>query len=396
MKDHPGIVVGIFLLIILQQLPVDIYLPSFPSMAHYFSVSPNMIQDTLTAYLLGFGISPIFWGPCSDKYGRRIILLLSLALYNVAILGSVTTHSIYWLLAFRFFSGIAAGGLQVSTSTMARDITTGKALLLLSSYMSLMWAIIPILAPVIGGYIQSYWGWQGNFYFILLWSLPILYFMFIYLPETNQQQEHTTRRSIFYRFSLLFYNTKFIFYIVTIGLSFALTIAFCTAAPFLLQKNMGLNEVRFGWVMFIIAGGYLIGVIANRFLLTVYTAEHIIRGGLFCSLIIAALMVALALFGIFNLVSVVSPASLIILCQGLIFPNALGLAMNSLKHDFGLSSSLLTSVQMIIVGTASHLVTYFDHSSPVPLALIMFGITLFLTILYTLFIFFVLNKERAK
>lgn len=396
MRAHAGVIIGIFLLILLQQIPVDIYLPSFPSMANYFSVSPHMIQGTLTMYLLGFGISPIFWGPCSDKYGRKKILLLSLALYNLAILGAAITNSIYWMLIFRVFAGIASGGLQVSTSAIARDITRGKSLLLLSSYMSLMWAIIPILAPVVGGYIQTYWGWQGNFYFILLWGLPVFYFMFLYLPETNHQQEKYDFRSIVYRFALLFHNTKFTFYVLITGFSFSLTIAFCTAAPFLLQKTMGLNEIQFGWLMFFVACGYLIGVIANGFLLTYFTAERIMQGGLLCSLSAVVLMVLLAALDVFTLISVVGPVFLIIFSQGFIFPNALGLAMNNLTHDFGLSSSLLTSFQMIIVGIASHFVTYFEHTSPLPLAIIMFGIILLLSILYTLFIHFVLSKEQIS
>jgi Bcr/CflA subfamily drug resistance transporter len=396
MQDQRKVIISIFLLIVLQQIPVDIYLPSFPSMADYFSVSPPMIQDTLTMYLLGFGISPIIWGPCSDKYGRKKILFFSLALYNLAIFGSAISTSIYWMFVFRALAGIAAGGLQVSTSAMARDITSDKSLLILSSYMSLIWAIIPIVAPVIGGYIHTYLGWQSNFYFILLWGLPVFYFIFLYLPETNHHLETYTFRSIVYRFALTFRNTKFTFYVLTTGLSFSLTIAFCTAAPFLLQKDLGLNEVQFGWAMFFVAGGYLLGVITNSRLLTYFSAERIIQTGLLCSMTAVTVMVLLATMDVFTIISVVGPAFLIIFSQGLIFPNALGLAMNNLKHDFGLSSSLLTSYQLIIVGAASHFVTYFEHTTPLPLAMIMFGITALLSMLYVLFVLFIVNTERIS
>lgn len=396
MQDQRKVIISIFLLIVLQQIPVDIYLPSFPSMADYFSVAPPMIQDTLTMYLLGFGISPIFWGPCSDKYGRKKVLFFSLALYNLAIFGSAISSSIYSMLIFRSLAGIAAGGLQVSTSAMARDITSDKSLLILSSYMSLIWAIIPIVAPVIGGYIHTYLGWQGNFYFILFWGLPVFYFIFHYLPETNHRLENYTFHSIVYRFAQLFRNTKFTFYVLTTGLSFSLTIAFCTAAPFLLQQDLGLNEVQFGWAMFFVAGGYLIGVMTNSRLLTYFSAERIMQAGLLCSLAAVTLMVLLATLDVFTIISIVGPAFLIIFSQGLIFPNALGLAMNNLKHDFGLSSSLLTSYQLIIVGAASHFVTYFEHSSPLPLAMIMFGITALLSTLYVLFILFIGNTERIN
>jgi MFS transporter, DHA1 family, multidrug resistance protein len=393
MSGRLSVVISIFLLILLQQIPVDIYLPSFPDMANHFSVPPKMIQETLTLYILGFGISPLFWGPLSDKYGRRKILLSSLVLFTLANLGCAITNSIYWMLIFRVIAGIAGGGLQISTSAMARDIATGKSLLLLSSYMSLMWAIIPIVAPVIGSHIQDNLGWRSNFYFILLLSLPILYFMLSFLPETIHEKEKLSFRTVIRRFDKLFHNTKFNFYVITTGLSFSLTIAFCTAAPFLFQQHMGLNVIQFGWLMFVVAGGYLIGVLVNSFILHYFSVERIMQGGLVASLAAAGLMVFFAAIDVFTVLSVVGPVFLIIFSQGFIFPNAIGLAMNNLTHDFGLSSSLLTSFQMIVVGSVSQFVTSFDHSDPLPLAITMLGIVILLCVLYILFIRFVVNRK---
>ncbi|MFC3909739.1 multidrug effflux MFS transporter [Legionella dresdenensis] len=378
------IIISIFLLIVLQQLPVDIYLPSFPEMADHFDVTPRIIQSSLTVYLLGFGASPIFLGILSDRFGRRKILMACLVGYVIAGVACAITNSMLWLLVFRAIQGFASGGLQITTSAMARDITTGKSLLLLSSYMSLVWSVIPILAPAIGGYIENYLGWRGNFYFILVWAVPVFYFVARYLPETNRRCERLSVYEAFTRFNYLFHNGRFIFYVIATGLSFSLTIAFCTAAPFLFQKQLGFSEIRFGWLMFIVSGSYLLGVAGNSYLLNHFSVNRIISGGLLLTFLSALAMVYLAVMKVFTGLAVIIPVFLIVFGQGFVFPNAIGLAMDSVKQYFGLSSSVLTSCQMIIVGIVSQCIANFANTTQLPLALTMLVISVLLGMLYLL------------
>ena len=168
-------------------LSTDMYLPGLPAMMADFAVSPSMIQLTLTASMAGMAAGQIISGPVSDKKGRRRPLFLGMAIFSLSSLACILSHTIYWLLLFRFIQGFSGGAGIVIARAIARDLCRGTALTKLFSMLMLVNGLAPILAPVIGGQILRFSSWRGIFW--LLVSIGIVLAVCAWLmPETLPQK----------------------------------------------------------------------------------------------------------------------------------------------------------------------------------------------------------------
>ena len=163
----------VFLLILLGMLSAfgpfvtDMYLPSLPAMADYFSASLPMVQMGLTTSMIGLALGQIFFGPLSDKYGRRPLLLVSMLLFIVSTLFCLFAPDIYSFVTLRLIQGIAgAGGIVISRS-VAIDKFSGKELAKMLAVIGAINGVAPVAAPVIGGLLTGSVGWQGIFMILL-------------------------------------------------------------------------------------------------------------------------------------------------------------------------------------------------------------------------------------
>ena len=144
-------------------LSTDMYLPALPFMMEDFSVTPSMIQLTLTASMAGMAAGQIIAGPASDDMGRRKPLVIGMAVFTLSTIGCIFSSSIYLFLAFRFVQGFSGGAGIVIARAIARDVCKGPALTRFFSMLMLVNGLAPILAPVIGGQILRFAAWQGVF-----------------------------------------------------------------------------------------------------------------------------------------------------------------------------------------------------------------------------------------
>ncbi|MGQ3890456.1 multidrug effflux MFS transporter [Legionella sp. CNM-4043-24] len=382
---------SIFFLIILQQVAIDIYLPALPTMAEYFQVTPANIQHSLIFYLLGFGLSPLVAGPLSDSFGRKPILIGALLLYLAASLGCAETSIINVLLFCRLLQGIASGALQISTSAMAWDITSGESLAILSSRMSACWAVITMVAPVAGGYILTWFGWRANFYAIFYLALVVFVFVLLGLPESHRKRKTNTIKNTLRIYRRSIRNRRFIGYILLTGLSFSLTIAFYTIAPFIYQTVFAVSPIRFGWLLLLVAACYLSGTLVNARLIRKIPVERAVLYGLYIMLVSSALMLFFMLFSWFTALSVSVPIFLLIFGQGFIFPNALAMALCSLRGNVATSMALLTTGQMMLIGLIGYLTTMLSIDSADELTTL-----LVLIVILMMALFFIINDENRK
>ena len=144
-------------------LSTDMYLPALPFMMEDFSVTPSMIQLTLTASMAGMAAGQIIAGPASDDMGRRKPLVIGMAVFTLSTIGCIFSSSIYLFLGFRFVQGFSGGAGIVIARAIARDVCKGPALTRFFSMLMLVNGLAPILAPVIGGQILRFAAWQGVF-----------------------------------------------------------------------------------------------------------------------------------------------------------------------------------------------------------------------------------------
>jgi len=151
---------------------IDIYLPSMPTMVTALHTTPAMIQLTLTIAFIAYGSVALVFGPLSDYFGRRVTALIGLGIFIAGSVFCVTAVNIYWLLFGRVLQGFGFASATGFSAPSISDTFAGEELIRAYSYTGMAMAITPIIAPVIGGYLQHYFNWRAPFMFLFLSDIP--------------------------------------------------------------------------------------------------------------------------------------------------------------------------------------------------------------------------------
>ena len=242
----------VFLLILLGMLSAfgpfvtDMYLPSLPAMADYFSASLPMVQMGLTTSMIGLALGQIFFGPLSDKYGRRPLLLVSMLLFIVSTLFCLFAPDIYSFVTLRLIQGIAgAGGIVISRS-VAIDKFSGKELAKMLAVIGAINGVAPVAAPVIGGLLTGSVGWQGIF-MILLFIGILLGIGCIRFKESlpAEKRSKTGVWATFRSFGIIVHNRRYMLYVFQLAFAQGILFAYIASSPFIIQQHYGFSPFAF-------------------------------------------------------------------------------------------------------------------------------------------------------
>src|SRR5690606_1563082 len=140
---------------------IDTYLPSFPAIAHALAVDVTLVQQTLSVYLLAFSLMMLFHGTLSDTFGRRPVVLVALVVYICASFAAVWSPNLHWLLMCRALQGMSAGAGVVIGRAIVRDLLSGADAQRALAQVTMVFGIAPAVAPIIGGWLQSVFGWTS-------------------------------------------------------------------------------------------------------------------------------------------------------------------------------------------------------------------------------------------
>jgi DHA1 family bicyclomycin/chloramphenicol resistance-like MFS transporter len=254
-------------LAMLGPFSVDTYLPAFPNIQSTLHASFIEVQQTLTAYMFSFGVMILWHGALSDTFGRRNVILASLAVFAVASLGCAASHSVEYLWAFRILQGISAGGGAVIGRAIIRDAYEGPAATRLLSLVTMIFSIAPAIAPILGGWIVQLRDWRSIFLFLFVFTVSLLWLCYRKLPETlpPEQRHPFNPRHLAHSYHQVFRSPLFHLKAGAVAFNFAGLFLYVAAAPVFLTKHLGLGPSQFGW-QFIpsVAGIFLGALFANR------------------------------------------------------------------------------------------------------------------------------------
>ncbi len=172
-------------LVAVAQCGFALYLPSLPAITHAFHADPSAVQSTVFLYVLGISISQWFYGPASDYYGRRCIALFGLCLFIGGAILALFSYKIIFLLIGRGIQGIGMGAVMTVSRAILRDVFKGKTYVKNASRLASVIAVSPVVFPVFGGYLQSWWGWKANFTFMLVFASMISVCWYYFFPESK-------------------------------------------------------------------------------------------------------------------------------------------------------------------------------------------------------------------
>ena len=350
-------------------LTTDMYLPSLPDIARQLGASSAQVQLTISAYLIGFAAGQIIYGPVSDRHGRKPVLIGAIALYCAASLACALSTSIEMLIVARAFQALGGSGGIVLTRAIVRDIYSGAHAGRELSVIGSVMALAPVLAPIVGGLIQTAFGWRVTFLALVgagfvgggvVWRL---------LPETlNIRAEPVSLPSMLRSYRIVGRNPAYLAYLAITSASYAGLFAWISGSAFVLQDLYGLAPFDFGVAFALGSVGYMTGsVIAARLVIRLGLDGVLGFGGCACAGGGLAMVTAVA-YGLTSSMSLVIPMAVYLAGLGMVLPQGIAGAMTPFPERAGAASSLFGFVQQTAAAVCGATVGWFLGQSAWPLA----------------------------
>lgn len=359
------------LLAICGSLGVDIHLASLPHIMAYMHTDRQHMQQSVTFFILGVGLSMLIYGPLSDKVGRKPVVIFGLSLACMASFSAAFVQNIMPFLVWRVLQGVGSGVCWGLGRTIAADVMQGERLAAIGSYFTLFLSLSPLFAPALGGYIQHWFGWQANF--ILLGSivfLVLLLFLFLF-EETNQHK----RPDAFALFTLLktylsfFQNRLFIGCTLLTGIAMSANIVYTTISSFIFQQEFNTTPIVFGWLTAIVGIAGIVGKLISPYFILRFKKQKTLIGGISLLLFSGLFLSTFTFSRIISIPTVLIGVSIAIFALVLIGSITMAMALSPFYDKRGSAGGLFGSFQLLISFTFSAAVASFPHLGTSTLAI---------------------------
>lgn len=339
-------------------LAIDTYLPSFHAIGQHFNVTQVLVQQTLSVFLFSFAFMMLFYGTLSDSFGRRPVILWSLALYTVASFGAAVAQSFDVLLLCRALQGVAAGGGAVVSRAIVRDIAHGPEAQRILSYIMMMFGLAPAIAPILGGWLHVYFGWRAVFLFLGIFGLLIWLACYRSLPESlhRESRQHFHPLSIAANYWKVLASPRFLFLVVAIGISFSGFALYIGSAANFVMNILHLPETGFGWMFIPLISGMMIGSAVSARIAARIPPRSQIRIGYG---VMGTGAIAGVLYNYFFAAAVpwaVLPLMVYAFGMAMVTPTITVMALDIFPENRGLAASFQSFVQMMVFALISGLV----------------------------------------
>ncbi len=359
---------SLLLLISLGYLTADIYLPSLPAITEYFSISQSTAQMTMFVYLISFASAPIVFGPVSDQYGRKKVILAGLVILLLGTIGCCFAFSIQQLLFFRLLQGVGSGALIISSRAMIPDLFKGATLARQVSAITMFMPLALSFAISIGGYLQQNFGWRSVFVFQACYVILILIKM-RFVDESLKLFSERKMTHAFKSYRELLANRKFVLAIMGLGFPAVGLFAYLTVSPFLFQETLSITSFEYGRLALFTGGSVLLGSIINIRLLHYFKIDTLIWTGTALMACSGALLLIVHLTGYLTVWTVLLPACLYFLCLTFCVSNSISKAMGYITHSYGAASAIMTSFQVFAGSLGSFIFSMLPSNTVLPIAL---------------------------
>ncbi|WP_423198589.1 MULTISPECIES: Bcr/CflA family multidrug efflux MFS transporter [unclassified Cupriavidus] len=357
----------------LAPLSIDMYLPSFPALSADLGVDIGRVQLTLGAFLIGLALGQAFYGPISDRFGRKPPLYLGLAIYAIAAAGCALAASVEALMLWRFLAALGGcAGLVVSRAVIRDRLEAHESARAFSSLMLVM-GLAPILAPIIGGAVLAAFGWRAIF-----WVHVGAVLLILLLVHTRMEESLDPRRvqplhplSVARSYLQLLRAREFLGYTLAAGCVQAGMFAYIAGSPFVLIELHGIDPSHYGFVFGANAFGLIFMAQVNARLVRGRSLDSVLRIALFAPCLAGLGLAVAALAGWATLPVLLVGFFVFLAGMGCILPNASALALTHQGHRAGTASALMGTLQFGLGTLAGAAVSLWHDGTALPLAVVM-------------------------
>lgn len=361
-------------------ISTDIYLPAFPAMEQSFHTTAGNVQFTLAIWFMGLAIGQLSVGPLADRYGRRMPLLVGNALYAAASAVCAFAPDVTTFSAARFVASIGASASLVVPTACVRDVVSDRAAgARMMSRLIMVMGVVPILAPMLGGLVVEFVSWRIIFWASAVYGVACVALVLWVLPETlpYQKRQSLSPITLLTRYVALLGDRGYSVYAMVTACSTFMSFSYLTAAPFVFVRLFHFSPLHFS-MLFGVMAVFMIGASqVNGLLVGRVDPGRLLSGGVVLSVVGTVLMVGVSLWGGwyaspaskgYEVWLVIATMVLALAPTGIIFPNAMMMALADHPSQAGAASALAGTLQYVLGALAGVVVGLFAATSALPMA----------------------------
>ncbi|KVD83596.1 MFS transporter [Burkholderia stagnalis] len=377
------------------QLAIDIYVPALPAMARYFATSPQAIQSSVSGYMAAYAFGQLVFGPIADAYGRKRVLAFGLVVYTIGCLLSLGAQNLETFLLARCLQGFGIATTNLMAKAIITDSFTGQALLHAFTYMSIAWGLAPIVAPVIGAHLQTWFGWQACLVFLLVYSLLMWAVLWRY-RETLPRPVRLEPRTLLANTGKVLSSPVFQSCFLAQGLCYSILLVFNIVGPFMVQNTLHKPPTYFGYLALGIGMMYFLGGLSNR----VHgprlpSPERRLHIGVRVMAAAAIAMLVLALTVGLRVWTLAAPVLVMGFCAGAMYPTLMAKGNSLFPHIAGLTSAILGCALLLVSSAMMGLAGFVSVHVLTPLAVFFVILAVTVVVMVTKLLRHLAQQEQA-
>ena len=376
MRIHPDSFVFTLLLGLLSSLPtfgIDMILPSLSATGADLGAAPADVGLTMSVYLLGLGAALLVYGPVSDRFGRKPVVVFGCALVIIASVGCIFARSLPQLLLFRALQGAGASGPGMAAVTIVSDLFDGPAARAKMSNVVLAINVVPMIAPTVGAALLAVGSWRTIYLVPIAGGIVLLGAMAAFNESARiDPNTHLSSTAIVSNYLRVLRNPLCVGYLLCNAAAVGAVFAYITGSSLFFINALGLSTYQYGVIFGTSSLSIMIGTLVNKRLGSRVSPGQMIAIGLALSTVMATSLLVMAITGGKSIAIVVSVMVGVALSFGLISPNAMNAALQQMPDIAGSISAVMVFVQMIAAASSSALVAaLFDGRSALSMAVVM-------------------------
>jgi DHA1 family bicyclomycin/chloramphenicol resistance-like MFS transporter len=374
MKWHPLWVIAYLTgLISSGHISTNMYAPSLPAMAVYFDAPAAQVQATVSLFLVAFALGQLVYGPLSDRFGRRDVLIGGLVLYLGATVGSIVLATLFpsvdILIVCRVLQALGACAGPVIGRAITRDLYSREDTARMMAHVAVAMGLAPAFAPVLGGYLEEWFDWRASFVVVLGFVTVVLAVTAIALPETNTHRSANARESLvgmISDFRALARSREYVSFVLVGSFIYGGMFTFQTAGPFVIVDLLGHSASDYGWfsagpILAYMVGSGIAGRITRR-----VGVDGMVPLGIVVVFAGAVVFLTLAVFEPASALNIFGPLSVMSIGMAILFPSTMAGAVSVMPRIAGTASAFYGFLQMLCAALAISVIGLFAADSHLP------------------------------
>jgi DHA1 family bicyclomycin/chloramphenicol resistance-like MFS transporter len=358
----------------LPALTVDMYLPALPQVASDLGASDTLAQLTVSCMLVGGALGQLVIGPLTDRFGRRLPLMIGIGMHVLVSLACAIVDDMYLLIGLRLVQGFFNSAASVAAMATVRDRFVGAEAARILSRLMLVIGVAPMLAPSLGSIVLEAFTWRWIFVVLALIGASLAVIVFFVMPETNPVARRTTggATSVLRGYRTLLRDRHFMALALIPGLGMGVVMSYVVGSPFVFQQGYGLTHGQFSLLFAVNGLGLVLSAQVNASLVRRVAPIRLLRTAIVAQVAMSVLLVVVAVTQLGGLIGLLVALWLVLAFQGLIPANASALALSRHGEIAGTSAAMIGAVQSLLAGLVSPIVGLLG-SDTVAMSSVMLG-----------------------